>query len=334
VEALALRTEPPSLPAGLPGRLPGEPAPPSPAGLPFGVPPKYQLVRVLGSGAMGTVLLARDRHLDRLVAIKLLREGCCVFLARLRREARLMARLVHPAIVKVHELDELAGRTYLAMEYIDGGNLALARLEPRALARTLRPVVDALALAHARGIVHRDVKPENVLLDRAGRAYLTDFGLAFDPDEGPLPGAPARPVAGTPLTMSPEQAAGVAVSPASDVFSLGSTLYRTLTGEWPFRGRTVSDVLHAILNHGARDPRALAPTIPRPLAAIVLRCLEKRPERRFGSMLELGDALDRFLAPRSVLARAGRLFLDRSDWGERREHSRFRGPRIHPEEIS
>ena len=299
-----------------------------PRSWPCEAPPKYQLLRVLGSGGMGTVLLARDRLLGRLVALKFLRESCGNFLARFRREARLMARLTHPAIVKIHELERFAGQTYLAMEYVDGGNLALTRLEPRALVRTLRGVVDALGFAHEHGIVHRDVKPENVLLDRRGQAFLTDFGIALDPDEGASRDV-ARPVVGTPLTMSPEQARGEAVSPASDVFALGVTLYRQLTHEWPFRGRTVADVLHAIGHQAPRPPREVEPAVPRALEAIVLRCLEKERARRFGSMAELGRALDRFLARRSVFTRASALLR-----GRRRPQPNHPGPRIHPEEIS
>src|SRR5262245_18892136 len=206
--------------------------PASPA-LPFELPAKYQVLRVLGSGGTGTVLLARDRHLGRLVALKILRDPGPWFFERLRHEARVLSRLAHPSIVAVHEFDLFAGRAYLAMDYVDGGSLARARLEPRELVRTLRGVVDALEHAHRLGVVHRDVKPENVLLDRRARAFLADFGVAVE--------ASARhacaPVGGTPLTMSPEQARGERVGPASDLFSLGVTLYRQLTGEWPFRGR-------------------------------------------------------------------------------------------------
>ncbi len=295
---------------------------------PFQAHPKYQLQRVLGSGSLGTVVLARDRRLARLVAIKFLRESCPLFLARFRREARLTARLAHPAVVKVHELDSFAGRTYLAMEYVDGGSLALARLEPRELLARLRGVVDALTHAHARGIVHRDVKPENVLLDRRGRAYLSDFGLALEPSEGQAQHE-ARSLAGTPLSMAPEQARGELATPASDQFSLGATLYRQLGGEWPFRGRTVEDVLHAIRHEPVRPLRALAPGVPRRIESLVLRCLEKDPTRRFGSMAELGAELDRLLSRRSAWARAAELF------GRRRERAAVRpGPRIHPEELS
>ena len=213
------------------------------------------------------------------------------------------------------------------MEYVDGGTLALARLDPRALVRTIRGVVDALGHAHESGIVHRDVKPANVLLDRRGRAVLTDFGLALGPDEGSGLGVSGRPIVGTPLAMSPEQVAGEETTHASDVFSLGTTLYRQLTGEWPFRGRTVSDVMHAIRSRDPACPTTVRPEVPRALADVVLRCLAKRPDQRYGSMAELGSELDAFLDRRSVFARAAELFR-----GRRR--ARPSGPRIHPEELS
>ena len=262
------------------------------------VPAKYELLRVLGSGGMGTVALARDRRLGRLVALKFLRESCLLFLERFDTEARLMARLQHPSIVPIFELDRFEGRTFLAMGYVGGGNLAQARLRGDALVRTLRPVVDALGFVHDHGIVHSDVKPENVLLDTNGRALLGDFGLALGPGEGAR-GERARPVGGTPLAMSPEQARGEALTPASDLFSFGSTLYRELVGRWPFRGRTLPDLFLALEEHDPEPLRAIDPRIPASLERVVLRCLEKNPADRFGSMDELGRALDRHLKRRS-----------------------------------
>ena len=303
----------------------------------WGLPAKYEARRVIGTGAMGTVLLARDKSLGRLVAIKVLRTDCSDFLARLKREARLLARLDHPAIVRVHDLDVHRGRLYLAMEYAPGGNLALARLAPERLVRTIRGVVDALAHAHEQGIVHRDVKPENVLLtSRNGReagarapAMLSDFGLAAGPREG----SPTlrRPIVGTPLTMSPEQANGEAVCPASDAFSLGVTLYRQLTGRWPFRGRNVVDVLEAIRTQPTPPmgvAQATGAPVPRPLERIVQRALAKDPRDRFESMEELGRALDRFLRPPSFFALSGWLRHRRVAPAAAPHANR---PRIHPE---
>jgi serine/threonine-protein kinase len=255
------------------------------------------------------VWLARERELGRLVALKLLREGCPAFQQRLRHEARVMARLAHPAIVPVYAF-EGGERPCIVMQYMAGGSLALARHEPRALVRTLRGVVDALAFAHEHGIVHRDVKPENVLLEREGEARIGDFGLALEPRDHA--GRTHLPVAGTLLAMSPEQVRGERVGPPSDQFSLGVTLYRQLTGEWPFRGRSVADVIAAIEREAPVPPRVLAGAVPRPLERIVLRCLAKDPARRFASMRELGAELDRFLARRVRLTRW--LALVRARW--------------------
>jgi len=293
----------------------------------WGLPDKYEPYRVVGSGALGTVLLARDRSLGRLVAIKVLATDCPEFLARLRHEARLLARLEHPSIIRVHDLDVHDGRLYLAMEYAAGGNLALQRMEPVQLVRALRGVVDALGHAHANGIVHRDVKPENLLLGgalrhrgEAGplRALLTDFGLACGSNEGSA--SMRRPIVGTPLTMSPEQVDGRQVGPASDVFSLGVTFYRQLTGRWPFRGRTVIDVFDAIRQ---REPDAFeAGCAPRRLESIVRKALAKDPGERFGSMDEFGNALDRFLRSQSLFSIPAQWL--RSNRGQ---------PRIHPEDV-
>jgi len=287
---------------------------------------RYRPLRLLGTGAMGTVVLARELELGRLVALKLLRENCAVFQQRLRREARVMARLAHPAIVAVYGF-EGGERPCLVLRYVRGGSLALSRLEPRQLARTLRAVVDALAFAHGHGIVHRDVKPENVLLESDGRALLGDFGLALEPPE--RAGPAILPAAGTLLTMSPEQVRGERVGPPSDQFSLGVTLYRQLTGEWPFRGRSTADVIAAIEHEPAVPPHVLNPAVPPALNRIVLRCLAKDPAQRFPSMLELGAELDRYLARKAPLARLVGLLRPRAR-RSRRAAQAAAGKRLHP----
>ena len=212
----------PGAPSDSPDRAapatPARPAAPRPGAAldRWGLPDRYEPRRILGSGTHGTVLLARDRSLGRLVAIKVLATDCQELLGRLRSEARHLARLEHPSIVRVHDLDVYEGRLFLSMEYAAGGNLALPRFDPVELVQVVRGIVDALAHAHDRGIVHRDVKPENLLLrqsasqlrttQRPGAAMLTDFGLACSRTEGSRP--MRRPIVGTPLTMSPEQIDG------------------------------------------------------------------------------------------------------------------------------
>ena len=261
-------------------------------------PDKYVLEREIGRGGVGVVWLARDRVLDRPVALKFLGDGHASTFERFRREARFTARLRSPSVVKVFEMDEFEGRPYIAMEYLDGGNLADAKPDLPHLVRTVRDVAAALAHAHENGIVHRDIKPQNILLDRAGRPFLTDFGLArdlFDSAHSSL--SLEGQVLGTPAFMSPEQARGEshAVDARADVYSLGATLYFKIVGRYPFEGENVVDVLHRVLHDDPPFPRAIRPEIPRPLEAIALKCMRKRRGDRYASMAALVEELDRFL---------------------------------------
>src|SRR5882672_6543891 len=194
------------------------------------LPPRYRIVRRLGRGGAGTVVLARDQRIDRPVAVKILERAEARDLERFRREAALAARVRSRSIVQVHELDEWRGRPYIVMEYVDGGNLADRELSTRALLGVAHEVASALAQAHETGIIHRDIKPENILLDRASRAYVSDFGLATDA-MAPLAasGSASGAITGTPWFMSPEQARGEPADARSDVFSLGATLYLKLS---------------------------------------------------------------------------------------------------------
>jgi serine/threonine-protein kinase len=284
---------------------------------------QYQLVRELGSGAMGIVVLARDRALHRVVAIKLLHRELATQpdeRARFQREARLMARLTHPGIVAVHTFGEIdvAGLSprservpYFVMRYVDGESLAerLRRdgcLSASATRRILSDLALALDYAHHEGVVHRDLKPENVLLERAagrdasaddvpGRALLTDFGIAALPsyDAQSQPGLSA----GTPLYMSPEQLVGEhAIDGRSDLYALGVLGFTLLTGRPPFGGRTMRELSARHLLQRVPSLRARAPGAPGPLVAAIERCLAKDPEARWKSGAELHDALSRRVA--------------------------------------
>ncbi len=265
------------------------------------VPAKYQLVHCIGRGGAGTVYLALDRTLGRHVALKFLSEARRADVERFRREARFTARLNDPGIVQVYEMGEAGDVPFIAMQYIDGCNLADARLSYQDLVRTLRRVVIALHHAHVQGIVHRDLKPENILLDREGRAYLTDFGLARELG-GTESLSQEGSVMGTPALMSPEQARGQvhAVDARTDVYGFGATLYVQLTGRRPFAAADLVSLLHAVVHEGPVLPRSIASSIPRSLEAIVLKCLQKDRRDRYQSAELLLRDLDRFLGGKPV----------------------------------
>jgi eukaryotic-like serine/threonine-protein kinase len=273
-----------------------------------GVPEHYQLVEELGRGATATVWLAHDRKLDRLVALKLIPAAADRRLVqRLVREGQSVARLRHPNIVAVHALSASDHAAYLAMDYVEGGDLrqrlAQGVPEPRVAAEWIRKIASALSHAHANNVLHRDIKPSNILLDAAGDPHLADFGLAA-PLEGAgdltLPGQ----VAGTAAYLPPEILGGAErASPASDLYSLGAVLYECLTGRAPFVGETSAAIMAQITDLDPPAPRLLRPEIPRDLETIGLKCLEKLPVRRYGSAEALEQDLGRFLRGEPIAAR-------------------------------
>ena len=285
----------------------------------------YELVRELGRGGMGVVWEARHVALDRLVALKLLEaRGDQTEAERFLREARALDRLQHPAIVSIHDAGRVDGVAYLAMRLIRGETLRarvqrLGPLDPRDAARLCARLADALAAAHREGIVHRDVKPQNVLLEPDGHPVLTDFGLARLQGSRTLTATDA--VLGTPAYMAPEQVEG-RVDPRADLYGLGATLYEALCGSPPFHGGPVA-VINAVLHHRPEPPSARRPGIPAALEAVCLRCLEKDPARRFQRAEELGAALQAIVAGRAAeaprrpapwLAAVGVLLLAGAAW--------------------
>lgn len=264
---------------------------------------RYVRVAMIGRGGMGEVWKAWDLELARWVAMKFTLVEHPRDLERLRREARAAARLSHPNIAAVYELGQAQGRTFIAMQYIDGRTLAeTPRDDRRALVAAFRDAVRGVAHAHAGGLLHRDLKPGNLMVASTGQAYVLDFGLSRP--MGSI--RTASLIAGTPYYMSPEQALGGRVDARSDVWSLGATLYELLSGRPPFVGDTPLEVLNRI----ARDlPPPLA-GVDADLSAVVGKCLERRADLRYADARELAEDLDRYLAGEDVHARRT-LFLRR-----------------------
>ena len=261
---------------------------------------EYELLSVLGQGGFGRVYRAKDRRLDRLVAIKVIRPdvmGTKEFVDSFRNESIALAKLRHPGIVPIYDIRERGGLIYYVMPLVHGTTLEArmgrTRLPPLESRRILSELADALAAAHREKMMHLDIKPANVFLEgELQKVLLMDFGLAKamtdEVDE-----SAAGPVVGTPEYMSPEQARGLPeIDFRSDIYSLGAMGYRMLTGRTPFRGRDAADTLAKQINDTPVPLRELNPTIPKGLADAIMRCLQKDPWERFPNALDLRGALE------------------------------------------
>jgi tetratricopeptide (TPR) repeat protein/predicted Ser/Thr protein kinase len=257
---------------------------------------RYRIVRQLGEGGMGEVYLAYDRELDRQVALKVIRLDLAshpAMLERFKRETLLSSQITHKNVLRVYDLGEAAGVKFLTMQYVEGHDLAsLLRREGRlALPKAIdifRQMCQGLAAAHEQGVIHRDLKPQNVLIDREGRVAIADFGLAKSFQQVSL--TEAGKVIGTPHYMSPEQVKGVPLDRRSDLYSLGIILYEMLTGTIPFSGSSAYEVMIQRLHHSPRPASDHNPKIPPYLRKVLRRCLEVDPNLRYHSAEEiLGD---------------------------------------------
>ena len=273
--------------------------------------PGYEILSVLGRGGMGVVYKARQNSLKRTVALKMMLAGQhsgAHERVRFRIEAEAVARLQHPNIVQIHEVGESDGCPYCALEFVEGGSLAskicgnpLAAMEAARLVETL---ARAMQLAHSRNVVHRDLKPGNILLAADGTPKISDFGLArrLDTESSETQ---VGAIVGTPSYMAPEQASGFAneAGPAADVYALGAILYDCLIGQPPFRGKTVSETIDQVRTQEPAPPSSRSRNVPIDLERICLKCLRKEPEKRYASAGELADDLGRLLRGEPVLAR-------------------------------
>src|SRR5204862_7782959 len=285
----------------------------------------YELLEEVGRGGQGVVFRARQKSLNRTVALKVISLGqwaSKVHLKRFRREAEAAASLDHPGIVPIYEVGERDGSCYFSMKFVEGGQLdEVARREPMPIRRAVEliaKVARTVHYAHEHGILHRDIKPGNILLDANGEPHLTDFGLArLVESESSV--TQTLDVLGTPSYMAPEQAMGnnAAVSSATYVYGLGAVLYQLLTGHPPFSGGTTYETIKLVLDTEPRRPRLLNPKIDRELSTICLKCLEKDPKRRYASALSLAEDLEHWLKHEPILARGTGLFTRGRKWVRR-----------------
>jgi serine/threonine protein kinase len=285
----------------------------------------YELLEEIGRGGQGVVFRARQKSLNRTVALKVISLGqwaSKTHLKRFRLEAEAAARLEHPGIVPIHEVRERDGSCYFSMKFVEGGQLdAVVRREampPRRAAELIAKVARTVHYAHEHGILHRDIKPGNILLDANGEPHLTDFGLArLVETESTV--TRTMEVLGTPSYMAPEQAIGnnAAISSVTDVYGLGAVLYQLLTGQPPFAGGTTYETIKLLLDTEPRQPRQLNPKIDRDLSTICLKCLEKDPKRRYSSAFALAEDLEHWLKHEPIQARHTGVFTRGRKWVRR-----------------
>ncbi len=265
---------------------------------------RFEILAVLGAGGMGVVYKARDRELDDLVALKMLKKellGDPGNLDRLKAEIKLARKITHPNVLRTHDFGEIGGMPYISMEYVRGVTLRYLldqthRLPFSAGLRLAKQLCAGLGAAHAQGVMHRDIKPENLILEPTGNAKLMDFGIARPIKRMEAGQTEAGFIVGTPLYLSPEQLEGQEADARADIYSTGVVLYEIFTGELPFNGSSAVDIMMKHLRDPAPPPRVHWPEIPPKLEAIILRCLEKKPEARYRTVEDLQKDLETLTA--------------------------------------
>ncbi|HUG37619.1 MAG TPA: serine/threonine-protein kinase, partial [Candidatus Limnocylindrales bacterium] len=277
----------------------------------------HEILEEIGRGGMGVVYRARQKSLDRIVALKMMLRGPLASRAetdRFRAEAEAAARLDHPNIAPVYEVGAAGDQPYFTMRFVEGTTLARRLAEGplpcRDAARLLAVIARAVHYAHERGVLHRDLKPQNILIGGDGAPYITDFGLAKR-IEGGSSLTETGAILGTPSYMAPEHAAGRKgqVGPASDVYALGAILYHALTGRPPFQAATAVDVVLSVLGEDPLPPRLLNPKVDRDLEMITLKCLQKPADLRYASARALAEDLEAYQNGETISARTTGLRL-------------------------
>jgi len=293
---------------------------------------KYIIEKKLGEGGMGAVYLAFDQSLNRKVALKVITSKDNELIERFQREAQSVAKLQHPNIVKVYEAGMIGKQSYFTMDYIEGTSLdkliALStafrkgwvdpkasppkfQLDGRNIAKIIYQVASAVQYAHSQNVIHRDIKPANILIDKAGRAYIADFGLAKQLTGLDQSLTMTGATIGTPSYMSPEQAMGLKddIDARSDIFCLGTTLYHCLTGQMPFTGSEIYEVLNKVINEDPPNPSAVMNIVPKDLETICLKAMEKDKGKRYQSASDFASDIKKYFQGQSIKAkRTSRLY--------------------------
>ena len=291
-----------------------------PVGADFG--PRYQVLSLLGTGGMGKVYKAYDRELDRTLALKILRPDMVAdpqALQRFKQELLLASRISHPNILRIHDLGDHRGVKFISMAFVEGGDLAEilkknGRLPVERCVHLMKQLCEALQAAHSANVVHRDLKPQNILVNAEDHLYVSDFGLAktLEPNVSGMTRTGA--VLGTPLYMSPEQVQGKSIDNRTDIYALGLVFYEMLTGVLPFTGDSSYELMYKRVHQFPRKPEMLTPGLPPYISRICLRCLEKDASMRYQHAREILDDLRSKHAPSSSLAKSVQITLPLPAW--------------------